>query len=112
MDRVNRRYGVVWAERLLALKKYTWFCGRVVGQVIIMCACGYLLVIMGFFISMCSNQVKSSYGDDSDRPWGLGQVISVLVWIPVLAKYIYFLACKFWVNALLRMADKTSLVDG
>lgn len=51
-------------------------------------------VMMSWSLRDIIGEIIASYSQDYDRPWNLGQVIALLAWIPVLAKYLYTLICK------------------
>lgn len=95
INKASKRRNVAWTKAILALKKHLWFWRRFITLFLLYFAYCYLLYMMVFLVVLVVQVLRASYGDDSDRPWGLGQVIALLVWVPVLAKYLYTLVCKF-----------------
>lgn len=59
-----------------------------------------VLVAHGIIVALLYNNlglIVMSFGDsgDEDGGWNVGQIIAMLIWVPVLAKYLYTVLCKF-----------------
>lgn len=39
--------------------------------------------------------MSRAHSGDEDGGWNVGQIIAMLIWVPVLAKYLYTVLCKF-----------------
>lgn len=67
---------------------------RLISAVFLLAAQMFLLALIVLNLRHIISEIIASYSQDYDRPWNLGQVIALLAWVPVLAKYLYTLICK------------------
>jgi hypothetical protein len=89
----TRRTSGSWVSRLPIVKKLLWLYR---GMLKLPLFVFQLIVAVWMSLSLQSiiAEVKASSEEDYDRPWNLGQVIALLAWVPVIAKYMYSLTCK------------------
>lgn len=88
------KHGTFWIKALLILK-HVLLAARVVARMLVLFSHSLLLFLLLCSFRIIMEEVTESSNADADRPWNLGQVIALLAWIPVLAKYIYMLLCKY-----------------
>jgi hypothetical protein len=86
---------VVKTMTLLILRRLVWIWDTIVMPFMLPLAQLFLVMMTANGISGIFSEIKDSSQFSSDRSWTLGQVVAVLVWVPVLSKYIYTLLCKF-----------------
>lgn len=81
------------AKALLFIRVLVWLCPQLCSAVLL---AAHLFFVCLTFVNLAriSGEMKSSY-DDGYLPWNLGQVVAMLVWVPMLAKYTYAILCKF-----------------
>lgn len=88
------KHGRFWIKALLILK-HVLPAARVMARMLVLFSHALLLFLLLCSFRIIMEEVTESSNADADRPWNLGQVVALLAWIPVLAKYIYMLLCKY-----------------
>lgn len=94
-----RTHGSFWMKVLLLLK-HILLTARVVMKILLLLLHVALVWLLFCSCLIIAKEVTESLNADTDRSWNLGQVVALLAWIPVLAKYIYMLLCKYLLYSL------------
>jgi hypothetical protein len=92
-------YGTFWIKAFSLLKHVTP-TARLILRVLL-----FLFHLLAMFLLVCSFRIiirkaTESSDTDMDRPWNLGQVVTLLAWASVILKYMYMLLCKFLFSSL------------
>jgi hypothetical protein len=93
-----RRAGNVtapWLSKLPRCKTiHIRWLGRCLRITLYLAAEGWLVVRVCFGIFKYFEMLPLTVGETDDGRWGLGQIIAVAVWVPVVVEYLYLSFCK------------------